>query len=83
MAEPSSDDISKQLQRFRDAPVAQPANPELYGIFEYLVLENTPARGPVHWFCAQAQPLITEAATFLLRLKYTKFLECCYWREHL
>ncbi|EKM51498.1 uncharacterized protein PHACADRAFT_199007 [Phanerochaete carnosa HHB-10118-sp] len=75
--------VSKKLKEFRDTPVAHPSNQDLYAIFNFLVLENSPAAGQIHWFCAQARPLVTEAASFLLRLHAYNSPLVVQWRAKL
>lgn len=83
MASTTSQDVSNKLEEFRDAPVMQPSGQDLYTIFQFLVLENSPAESQLHWFCAQAQPLVFEAATFLLRLHAYSSSLVAQWREKL
>lgn len=78
-----NNDISTKLERLRDAPVAQASNDELLSIFRFLIQETAPNNGKVHWFCSQTQPLVLEAATFMLRLHAYNSKNVVQWRQRL
>lgn len=83
MASSSKTDVAATLKSFRDTPVSQAANSDLQSIFRYLVAENSPADGPLHWFCAKADDLIVEAASFLVRLHAYNSPQVIQWRQRL
>lgn len=67
---PSKRDMEQRLQKYREEPIAGGGSQDeaLAPVFAYLIGDETRPHPPDHWFCAKADPVDREAATFLLRL---------------
>ncbi|KAF9013411.1 SEN1 N terminal-domain-containing protein [Cyathus striatus] len=70
MAGSTTNNVERLLADLRDAPIdtSGPSDAVLGQIYTYLMDKPQTSSGEVHWFCSKADPIIVEAATFLLRL---------------
>ncbi|TFK91118.1 hypothetical protein K466DRAFT_515953 [Polyporus arcularius HHB13444] len=87
---PRPDEVKKKLLELRDQPVAIASDDVLRLVSTYLLgslkkpesLDNvSPKFG--HWFCSQAEDLVKEAATFLIRLHAYNSSSVDIWRAQL
>ncbi len=87
---PRPDEVKKKLLELRDQPVAIASDDVLRLVSTYLLgslkkpesLDNVlPKFG--HWFCSQAEDLVKEAATFLIRLHAYNSSSVDIWRAQL
>ncbi|KAF9485837.1 hypothetical protein BDN70DRAFT_870734 [Pholiota conissans] len=67
---PPLTNIPLLLQALHDVPATtdDAPNPMLVAIYTYLTTQDPNLPGDIHWFCDKADPIIKEAAAFLLRL---------------
>ncbi|KAI0078277.1 hypothetical protein K474DRAFT_1619824 [Panus rudis PR-1116 ss-1] len=81
----SADEVKAKLEQLRDNPADTQGAPEsvLAGIYEFLLNKNTPADGKFHWFCSEADPVVVQAAIFLIRLHAYNSARVETWRSHL
>ncbi|KAH8104550.1 SEN1 N terminal-domain-containing protein [Cristinia sonorae] len=72
-----------KLNNLRDSPAGtQNASEDVLAlIYSLLVYEGSPQEP--HWFCARADQLTLDAATFLLRLHAYNSVRVVVWRSHL
>ncbi|KAF8895534.1 SEN1 N terminal-domain-containing protein [Infundibulicybe gibba] len=63
-------EVERLVTAFRETPVDSNgiSDKDMVAIFDYLVGLPLGPSGKIHWFCSEATPLTTGAATFLLRL---------------
>jgi senataxin len=78
--------IRARLAHYRDHPTDTKGVPEsdLESFYNYLVKTENSQNASIHWFCSKAEdPLVTEAATFLLRLHAYNGGRVIEWRKQL
>lgn len=78
-----TESVRLKLRELHDHPVNTEGvvEADLILLFTFLMQHNTPQDGPVHWFCSKADPLVVEAATFLLRLHAYSSPRIQVWRS--
>ena len=61
--------VRKTIKQLRDVPAnTSGAGQDVLQLISDYLVEVSPKEGPVHWFCAKADQLTIDCATFLLRL---------------
>ena len=66
----TKDELAKRLKKLKDEPIdaAGTQDEVLIPIVEFVMALKPGANGVLHWFCRDADGVVREAATFLLRL---------------
>ncbi|KAI0785263.1 SEN1 N terminal-domain-containing protein [Abortiporus biennis] len=79
------EEVRAKLASLRDTPAGTQDTSEaiLALLYKFLIKNDTVDEKTTHWFCSKADPLIVEAATFLIRLHAYNSKRVLVWRDHL
>ena len=82
---PELDWVRVRLAQYRNQPpnTQDVTEADLTKLFNFLITSPEASDAPVHWFCFRADPVVREAATFMIRLHAYSSNRVQLWRSRL